>query len=206
MASHTITFSAEPGLTLSAYPRYEIDGDLVSLADWSTFRLACTETAFSHLSVYEVEVTDNFAEWWIMEAGATAPSDWTAFAGVSITFEEVTFGVAVSTSGTVEGRGSSASLVAYKDEEPTYTVTLENTDLTGRTLEFVIEDQEQTDKEVIADADIDAGENYFTVTIPTTITDEIGTYRWALRDITSGANTVVSFGVLSVNYAASNDP
>lgn len=204
MANHTVTFEASPGLTLSAYPRYYTDGTLVSLAVSAANDVLCTETSHPVKSVYTVTVSDSFSEWWIMTGTGLQP-DWTAFANVTITFTTLSLAVPIVTSGTPGSRGVSTSLIAYKDEVPTYTVELEDTDLSGLTLEFVIEDQEQNDKEVISSGSIDAGEDYFTVTIPATITDEIGTYRWSLRDITGGANTIVSFGVLSVNYAASND-
>jgi hypothetical protein len=203
MPSHTVTFTAEPGLTLSAYPRYTTAGAEVVFASADAVKVACTEDPFTVYSLYEVDVTESYAEWWIMP---TSASSWSDFSGVRITFENNPVVIPTSASGSSDGRPSAASLTVFKDEEPEITVNLTDTDLTGLDLEFVIEDQEQNDKEVIASGDITAGEDYFTLTIPATITDEIGTYRWSLRDITGGGNTVISFGVLSVNYAASNDP
>ena len=74
-------------------------------------------------------------------------------------------------------------------------------DLTSKTLEFVIETKNKTNLLVIASNDIGKSVNGATVRITTTVTNNIGTYLWALRDLTGGTDTVLSQGYAEVSYA-----
>lgn len=200
MASYPVRFVATTGQTLSAYPRYTTAGAEISFSTANAAKVACVEDPFSVYSIYDVTVTDAYDEWWIMP---TSASSWSEFSGINITFETLIESQVIATS--LATTGTNTSLIAYKDEVPTFTVTVPDTDMSTMDLEFVIENQEQTDIVVVDQSDLEGYENYFTVTIPNTVTDEIGTYRWSLRNITSPINKVISFGILSVNYAASND-
>jgi len=73
-------------------------------------------------------------------------------------------------------------------------------DLTGKTLEFVVETKNKANLLVIANGDIGKSSTGVVVRINTTVTNNIGTYLWSLRDITSG-DTVLSWGYAEVSYA-----
>jgi hypothetical protein len=76
--------------------------------------------------------------------------------------------------------------------------------LTSLTLRFVVEDNDGNDVLVIENAAITKSGQTFTVSITTAVTSNLGNYRWSMRDITSG-NSVIAFGVLTVQEAASKD-
>ena len=74
-------------------------------------------------------------------------------------------------------------------------------DLTSKTLNFVIETKNKTNLLVIENADIGKSVNGATVRITTAVTNNIGTYIWALRDTSGGTDTVLSQGFAEVSYA-----
>lgn len=100
-------------------------------------------------------------------------------------------------------RVAGTTITYYRDENRAVSVVTDFV-LDALTLEFVVEDSEGTDLLVIADGSISKSNKTFTVTIGTTVTGTISNYRWSLRDITSGSNSVIARGVLSVQEAASN--
>lgn len=100
-------------------------------------------------------------------------------------------------------RVAGTTITFYRDENRAVSVVTDFV-LDALTLEFVVEDSEGTDLLVIADGSISRSNKTFTVTIGTTITATISNYRWSLRDLTSGSNSVIARGVLSVQEAASN--
>lgn len=100
-------------------------------------------------------------------------------------------------------RVAGTTITYYRDENRAVSVVTDFV-LDALTLEFVVEDSEGTDLLVIADGSISKSNKTFTVTIGTTVTATISNYRWSLRDITSGSNSVIARGVLSVQEAASN--
>lgn len=100
-------------------------------------------------------------------------------------------------------RVAGTTITYYRNENRSVSVVTDFV-LDALTLEFVVEDSEGTDLLVIADGSISKSNKTFTVTIGTTVTATISNYRWSLRDITSGLNSVIARGVLSVQEAASN--
>jgi hypothetical protein len=100
-------------------------------------------------------------------------------------------------------RVAGTTLTFYRDESRAVSVVTDFT-LTSLTLRFVVEDNDGDDVLVIEDASITKSSQTFTVSITTAVTANLGNYRWSMRDITSG-NSVIAFGVLTVQEAASKD-
>jgi hypothetical protein len=102
----------------------------------------------------------------------------------------------------IEDRVNNDTITMQYNESTTATVNLdENT--TSATLQFVVSRPDGTDILTIANASITRTSTSFTVTITTAVTATLGQYLWSLRDITGGANRVVTKGVLTVQNAAS---
>lgn len=74
-------------------------------------------------------------------------------------------------------------------------------DLTTKTLKFVVESLNKTDILTILNANISRTTDTANVTITTDVSSTIGTYRWSLRDLTSG-EIVLAHGKLDVSYVA----
>jgi hypothetical protein len=100
-------------------------------------------------------------------------------------------------------RVAGTTLTFYRDESRAVSVVTDFT-LTSLTLRFVVEDNDGNDVLVIENAAITKSSQTFTVSITTAVTANLGNYRWSMRDITSG-NSVIAFGVLTVQEAASKD-
>ena len=100
-------------------------------------------------------------------------------------------------------RVAGTTLTFYRDESRAVSVVTDFT-LTSLTLRFVVEDNDGNDVLVIENAAITKSSQTFTVTITTAVTSNLGNYRWSMRDITTG-NSVIAFGVLTVQEAASKD-
>jgi hypothetical protein len=100
-------------------------------------------------------------------------------------------------------RVAGTTLTFYRDESRSVSVVTDFT-LTSLTLRFVVEDNDGNDVLVIENAAITKSSQTFTVTITTAVTSNLGNYRWSMRDITTG-NSVIAFGVLTVQEAASKD-
>lgn len=102
----------------------------------------------------------------------------------------------------LEDRVNESTITMQYNESTTATVNLdENT--TSATLQFVVSRPDGTDILTIANGSITRTSTSFTVTITTAVTATLGQYLWSLRDITGGANRVVTKGVLTVQNAAS---
>lgn len=100
-------------------------------------------------------------------------------------------------------RVAGTTLTFYRDESRSVSVVTDFT-LTSLTLRFVVEDNDGSDVLVIENASITKSSQTFTVSITTAVTANLGNYRWSMRDITTG-NSVIAFGVLTVQEAASKD-
>lgn len=99
-------------------------------------------------------------------------------------------------------RVAGTTITYYRNEIRSVSVVTDFT-LTNLTLTFTVEDSEGTDLLTIANGSISRSGQTFTVSIGTAVTATISNYRWALRDITGGANSVIARGVLTVQEAAS---
>ena len=99
-------------------------------------------------------------------------------------------------------RVAGTTITYYRNEIRSVSVVTDFT-LTGLTLTFTVEDSEGTDLLTIANGSISRSGQTFTVSIGTAVTATISNYRWALRDITGGSNSVIARGVLTVQEAAS---
>ena len=99
-------------------------------------------------------------------------------------------------------RVAGTTITYYRNEIRSVSVVTDFT-LTSLTLSFTVEDSEGTDLLTIANASISRSGQTFTVSIGAAVTATISNYRWALRDITGGTNSVIARGVLTVQEAAS---
>ena len=100
-------------------------------------------------------------------------------------------------------RVAGTTLTFYRDESRSVSVVTDFT-LTNLTLQFTVEDQDGNDVYTLANASIARSGQTFTVPVTTAVTGGLGQYRWSMRDITGGGNSVISRGVLAVEEAASN--
>jgi hypothetical protein len=69
MANVTVTFSDSVGLTLYAFPT------TLSLADWTTYRAACTEASAPNTGRYSVTLNDTYLEYYVF-SGASQPASF----------------------------------------------------------------------------------------------------------------------------------
>jgi hypothetical protein len=102
----------------------------------------------------------------------------------------------------LEDRVNESTITMQYNESTTASVNLDE-DTTSATLQFVVSRPDGTDILTIANGSITRTASSFTVTITTAVTATLGQYLWSLRDITGGANRVVTKGVLTVQNAAS---
>ncbi len=100
-------------------------------------------------------------------------------------------------------RVAGTTLTFYRDESRSVSVVTDFT-LTNLTLQFTVEDQDGNDVYALANASITRSGQTFTVPVTTAVTVGNGQYRWSMRDITGGGNSVIAMGVLTVQEAASN--
>jgi hypothetical protein len=100
-------------------------------------------------------------------------------------------------------RVAGTTLTFYRDESRSVSVVTDFT-LTSLTLQFTVEDQDGNDVYTLNNASINRSGQTFTIPITTAVTGGLGQYRWSMRDITGGGNSVISRGVLAVEEAASN--
>jgi len=100
-------------------------------------------------------------------------------------------------------RVAGTTLTFYRDESRSVSVVTDFT-LTNLTLQFTVEDQDGNDVYTLNNASINRSGQTFTVPITTAVTGGLGQYRWSMRDVTGGGNSVISRGVLAVEEAASN--
>jgi hypothetical protein len=100
-------------------------------------------------------------------------------------------------------RVAGTTLTFYRDESRSVSVVTDFT-LTNLTLQFTVEDQDGNDVYTLANASITRSGQTFTVPVTTAVTGGNGQYRWSMRDITGGGNSVMAMGVLTVQEAASN--
>jgi hypothetical protein len=100
-------------------------------------------------------------------------------------------------------RVAGTTLTFYRDESRSVSVVTDFT-LTNLTLQFTVEDQDGNDVYTLANASINRSDQTFTIPITTAVTGGNGQYRWSMRDITGGGNSVIAMGVLTVQEAASN--
>jgi hypothetical protein len=100
-------------------------------------------------------------------------------------------------------RVAGTTLTFYRDESRSVSVVTDFT-LTNLTLQFTVEDQDGSDVYALANASINRSNETFTIPITTAVTGGLGQYRWSMRDVTGGGNSVISRGVLAVEEAASN--
>jgi hypothetical protein len=101
-------------------------------------------------------------------------------------------------------RIESETISLFYNESTDIFITLEDEngpiDATGKTLEFVIETKNKTNLIVISNGNIAKSSTGVSVRISTEVTANVGTYLWALRDLTGG-DTVLSHGFAEVSYA-----
>lgn len=117
-------------------------------------------------------------------------------------------GVTLPTSSTQISRVEGTEITAFINEnlvvsQSVYDSESDPVDLSALTLKFVIATKNETHVLTINDADIDVtgtDSNTFTLTLPDTFTDTLGSYQYSLRDASS--DVVLAHGPLLVRYAA----
>jgi len=204
MASILTNFKEDTGQTLYAFPMMNSVGTAVSLADWATYRKACTEAASPNVGRYSVTLDDGYQDYWVF-SGASQPANWNASIDVVLRIVNLPVYNILPVIGTSTNRVAGTTITVFKDELPAVTVAVEDVDFTGLTLEVSIDNMSGDDITVIANADITKGDEYITFTVPTAITATIGQYRWACRDQSGTENLVLVHGMLTVEYAANDD-
>ena len=100
-------------------------------------------------------------------------------------------------------RVAGTTLTFYRNESRSVSIVTDFT-LTSLTLQFTVEDQDGNDVYTLSNASINRSSQTFTVPVTTAVTGGNGQYRWSMRDITGGGNSVIAMGVLTVQEAASN--
>jgi hypothetical protein len=136
-------------------------------------------------------------------ASGTTPTDPTT--GILDTIRDSVGAIGINVypvSASTPERVAGTTITYYRNEIRSVSVVTDFT-LTSLTLTFTVEDSEGTDLLTIANASISRSNQTFTVSIGTAVTATISNYRWALRDITGGSNSVIARGVLTVQEAAS---
>ena len=136
-------------------------------------------------------------------ASGTTPTDPTT--GILDTIRDSVGAIGINVypvSASTPERVAGTMITYYRNEIRTVSVVTDFT-LTSLTLSFAVEDSEGTDLLTIANGSISRSDKTFTVSIGTPLTATISNYRWALRDITGGTNSVIARGVLTVQEAAS---
>ena len=110
-------------------------------------------------------------------------------------------------------RTDTTNLIAYVGETISQVLVVYEADgttpldLSGKTLTVIFEDMEETDTGVVASASVTvSGDNSNVVTFayPVAVTDEVGQFRYALRD-EAAPKAVYSQGLLLVKAAANKD-
>ena len=110
--------------------------------------------------------------------------------------------------GVVESRVRGTTIEVFTGETSTVSIaaidaTGAAVDLSGKTLEIVIEATSGTDKATIEDASITVVGSSFSFAIPSAVSSSEGSYRWALRQASDDG--VLMQGALVVTYAATGD-
>lgn len=77
--------------------------------------------------------------------------------------------------------------------------------LAGRTLQIVIEGRTRVDRAVIENGAISRSGSTISFFPPSGITAKVGQRRWSLRDVTTGVDVVLAYGLLNVVYAPKTD-
>jgi hypothetical protein len=131
----------------------------------------------------------------------TTPTDPTS--GILDTIRDKTNLITTETVFITSDASNGSSITVYKNEVRSISVPLDE-DITSKTVRFIVEDDNGADVFVVENASISRTSTTFSFTTSTTLTDALGDYKWALRDITSG-NRLISGGVLSVRNAADVD-
>jgi hypothetical protein len=99
MANYLVQFVETTGQTLYAYPLQTTAGAAISLADWTSNRVLCTEASAPNLGRYSVTLSDAYAEYAVF-AGASQPADWDEKLSVQLIMDN-TVGL-ISSSVTIE--------------------------------------------------------------------------------------------------------
>ncbi len=108
-------------------------------------------------------------------------------------------------SGSLSG---TTNVTIYQDETKSLSIGVTDidgnaVDVSGMTLEIVIEDIEGNDIATIVDGSITKVTSTVTFEIPPAASAKVGDYQWSLRR--SAGNAVLMHGVWTVKYAADND-
>lgn len=199
MTLFNVTTTYTPGADLTAWP----DGDVTNFVTLDED--GAIPGRFTGV------LDDAYGNVWYGFDGTSAPTtyDTSSSSGpkkvFDLTQQATAFGSSVVFNGSQPERVSGTTITVFKDENTPVTITLSSGSLTGLTLEFVIEDKKRGDLVVINNASITRTSNTFTVTIPSTFTANLNNCSWSLRDVTASAYTVLMYGVITVQYAASKD-
>lgn len=139
-------------------------------------------------------------------------TDGTSYLTVPVQFTEVAADggatVTLPSSSTQQSRVEGTQITAFINEnlyisQSVYDSNLDPVDLSVYTLKFVIATKNETHVMTIIDSSINvtgADNNTYSLTLPDTFTDTLGSYQYSLRDASS--DVVLAHGPLLVRYAA----
>lgn len=209
MATQTIEFSATTGLTLTA-KMFAVGSDTVAGS------VSATEKT-NHKSRYTATFTDLAAGDYLLSAfvsstGGFANEKYTILAATNTyyPFSEInspTLTVIPATATSID-RVNGTSISCFAGELATVSVSVTDqdgnaVDLSGMTLELVVEAATTTDVVVIADADITVNGSTFSFDLTAGITASERLWQWALRNTSD--ESVQAHGTIEVNYAPTAD-
>jgi len=103
------------------------------------------------------------------------------------------------------GEVSGGVVTFYLDEGKTITITVvddsgSNIDMTGKTLTLTVEDDNQSEFFTVVSGDITGADGSVDVDVSESVTDQVGTYCYYLREPSNG-NRLWAQGVLHIKYA-----
>jgi hypothetical protein len=210
MASRSVSTTQTTGLTLYAYP------DGVSLANWSTSRVAITEQAAPNLGRYAGTLDDSIATLWRLFIGASQPSGWDDAVEVfQLSNPEPVVNVLPGHITQQKAKQGNELIVAVESLSLA-TLTCYNADGTAQdlsdfTLRFCVsvEDEDvatgQTPVDQIEAASITVSGASDNIATFRYTADMVATPRrliWSLRDITGGNDVELQGGMLNVKVSA----
>lgn len=194
MATHTVYLNWSTGATIYWYPNAE------ALTDWTTYRVAATETNSD--GAYVATIPDS--GWYTAFVGASQPSsfddgikEWYgALADNTVAIKEKTdlIGTAAAT---VPVRSRGTTLQLYVGETQTVTIATA-TDISGNTMYVEFDDVRGTSIATIADGSLTKTSTTLAFAATAAMTSAARTLTYAARDTTT--EEVYLYGKCVVDY------
>lgn len=209
MTTQTIEFNCTTGLDLTC-KLFAVGTDVV-------YDSATATEKVNHIGRYYADFTDVDEGIYLMTAflddlGGFANEKYTILSATATyyPYPEINvpvFAVIPATATSID-RVNGTTIAIYVGEICNVSVSVtdmdnEPVDLTGMTLQLVIEAADTDDIAVVANADISVAGSTFTFAIPALVSANERLWYWVLRN--TDENTVEARGVVEVNYAPTED-